>query len=231
MNQLVTQGIILTRRDYGEADRIITLLTPEQGKLSMLAKGVRRPKSKMAGGIELFSVSDITYIKGRGELHTLISARLNKYYDHIVHDIDRVQTGYELIKILHKATEDQPEAEYFELLKTAFAALDNIDIDLDVVRLWFLAQLLRYDGHEPNLLTDTEGNKLSADKTYNFDFDAMTFQGDPHGSFTPDHIKTLRILFSDNSPAAINHVQGVAVQLMDLTPLLRTMSQTYLRAS
>ena len=57
MKQLVTEVIILARTDYGEADRILTVLSPEYGKLRLLAKGVRRVKSKLAGGIELFSVS------------------------------------------------------------------------------------------------------------------------------------------------------------------------------
>src|SRR3954464_8224693 len=128
MKQFLTKGIVLSRTDYGEADRILTLLTPEQGKLRLMARGVRRAKSKLAGGIELFSVSDITHIKGRGEIGTLISARLVKYYSTIVRDIDRVQLGYELIKLIHRATEDEPEAEYFDLLQTAFAALDTPEI-------------------------------------------------------------------------------------------------------
>lgn len=48
--QQVTDAIILTRTDYGEADRIITLLTPGHGKLRLIAKGVRRIRSKLAGG-------------------------------------------------------------------------------------------------------------------------------------------------------------------------------------
>src|SRR2546430_6710542 len=98
MKQLVTPAIILARIDYGEADRIITMLTPGHGKLRLLAKGVRRVRSKLAGGIELFSVSTITFIQGRSELGTLVSTRLQQYYSHIVQDLDRTMAGYELIK-------------------------------------------------------------------------------------------------------------------------------------
>ena len=120
MNQLTTQGIILSRTDFGEADKIITLLTPDHGKLRLMARGVRRAKSKLAGGVELFSVSDITYIKGRGEIGTLISARLITHYGRIVRDVTRTMLGYELIKQLNKVTEDEPEAEYFTLLEQTF---------------------------------------------------------------------------------------------------------------
>ena len=55
---LRTKAIVLRRTDYGEADRILQLLTPS-GKRSVIARGVRKEKSKLAGGIELFSVSDV----------------------------------------------------------------------------------------------------------------------------------------------------------------------------
>src|SRR5664279_3509870 len=125
MRQIVSEAIILNRIDYGEADRILTLLTPDYGKLSLVAKGVRRIKSKLAGGIELFSVSDITFIKGRGEIGTLVSTRLKKHYGAIVTDYERTMLGYELIKRLHRVTEDQTESEYFDLLREAFEALND----------------------------------------------------------------------------------------------------------
>ncbi|MDB5181251.1 MAG: repair protein RecO, partial [Candidatus Saccharibacteria bacterium] len=113
MKQITTTAIILSRTDFGEADRILTLLTPDHGKLRLIAKGVRRIKSKLAGGIELFSVSDIVYIKGRGDIGTLISTRLIRHYGKIVSDVTRTMLGYDLIKMLNKATEDEPEDDYF----------------------------------------------------------------------------------------------------------------------
>ncbi len=229
MKQLQTQGIILSRTNYGEADRIITLLTPEQGKLRLMARGVRKPKSKLAGGIELFSVSDITYLQGRGEIGTLVSSRLDKYYDSIVKDITRVQLGYDLIKQLNRATEDQPEPDYFELMRRAFQALDDPQIQTDLVRLWFESTLLHLSGHSPNLHTDTAGAKLKTDENYNFDFEAMTFTPHASGHFTADHIKTLRLLFSHHQPQTLSQVQGLTALLPDLTPLVRTMLTSYIR--
>src|SRR5665213_792260 len=230
MKQIITKGIVLSRTDYGEADRILTLLTPDQGKLRLMARGVRRAKSKLAGGIELFSTSDITYLNGRGEIGTLISARLIQYYDHIVKNIDRVQLGYELIKMLNRATEDQPEPEYFELLEQAFDALNREDIELDLIRLWFEARLLYLAGHSPNLHTDVKGEKLQTDKMYNFDFDAMAFAPHDDGHFNAGHIKTLRLLFSHHPPQALNQIQGLSELLPDLTPLVRTVLAFYIRS-
>lgn len=229
MNQLQTRAIILNRTDYGEADRIISLLTPEHGKLSLMARGVRRAKSKLAGGIELFSIADISYIKGRGQIGTLTSARLVHYYASIVQSIDRVQLGYELIKLLNRATEDQPEPEYFELLEAAFAALDVPTISTGLIRLWFEAQLLRYGGHSPNLKTDTKGDRLAADKPYNFDFDFVAFTVHGEGRFSSGHIKFLRLVFSGNVPQVLCHINDLDSLLPDSVTLVQTMLQTYIR--
>jgi DNA repair protein RecO (recombination protein O) len=228
MNQIVTTGIILSRTDYGEADRIITLLTPDAGKLRLMAKGVRRIKSKLAGGIELFSVSNITYIKGRGDIGTLISTRLITHYGHIIEDIDRVQLGYELIKVLNKITEDEPEAEYFTVLEQAFAALDESAVNRKLIEAWFYAQLLRQGGFEPNLSTEAGGKKLDATQTYNFSYDDSAFFAFKNGAFTAAHIKFLRLLFSPNQPKTLQQVQGIGDLLPACFALTRSMAQQHL---
>lgn len=227
--QQVTDAIILTRTDYGEADRIITLLTPDHGKLRLMAKGVRRVKSKLAGGIELFSVTDITYIKGRGDIGTLLSARLQTHYGRIVQDLDRTMLGYELIKQLHKATEDEPEPEYFHLLQQAFAALDDSAVSLDLIKLWFGAQLLRIGGHTPNLQTQPDGTKLAIGQTYEFSFDDSAFVARPDAPYGVDVIKFLRLVFGGNQPHALAKVQGSSDLVRACTPLTATMVRTYIR--
>jgi len=229
MNQIVTEAIILARTDYGEADRILTLLTPDDGKLRLMAKGVRRVKSKLAGGIELFSVSTITFVKGRGDIGTLVSTRLVRYYKHIVEDLDRTMLGYELIKQLNKVTEDHPEPEYFELLKQVFEALDDPTIPLPLVRFWFTAQLLKQSGHSPNLHADDSGQRLQPERAYNFSFEQVCFAPSEKGRFSAQHIKFLRLSFDGHPPKVLTQVEGGAVLVDALAPLVSTMLQTYLR--
>ncbi|HSX35519.1 MAG TPA: DNA repair protein RecO [Patescibacteria group bacterium] len=226
-NQQSTQGIILARTDYGEADRILTLLTPGYGKLRLIAKGVRRVKSKLAGGIELFSVSDLMFIKGRGEIGTLVSARLDRHFRHIVKDLDRTMLGYELIRLLNKNTEDETEGEYFELLETGFESLDDVHIPRDIIEFWFYAQLLRLGGQAPNLHTDASGAKLQAGQAYSFDVQEMTFAVAPEGRgrFTADDIKFLRLAFAGSKPKLLNHVEGAPQLAAKLAPLVTTMLQ------
>lgn len=220
MKQLVTKAIILARTDYGEADRIITLLSQEHGKIRVVAKGVRRVKSKLAGGIELFSVSTITYIQGRSELGTLVSTQLQKHYGRIVGDIERTMVGYDIIKKLHTNTEDNADPEYFELLERCFEALNQSDIPINLVEFWFTTQMLRLNGNTPNLETDTDGRKLVVDQRYDFDKEHMTFVADPlDGSFDANHIKFLRLVFSGNTPEVLRHIQGIGPLLNDTCAL------------
>jgi len=226
MNQQNTTAIVLARTNYGEADRIITVLTPDYGKLRLIAKGVRRVKSKLAGGIELFSVSHITFIKGRGDIGTLVSARLERHYGNIVSDIGRVQLGYDLIKLLNKTIEDEAEKEYFELLEHSFQALDDPANSDELIRTWFMAQLLRQGGNMPNLQTDSFGEKLNPHVSYEFDYDAMAFVQHDQGQLTADHIKFMRLIFSGNPPAILHKVNGWQNLLDGCSMIIRTMFST-----
>lgn len=228
MNQLITTAIILRRTDYGEADRILTLLTPDYGKLRLMAKGVRRPKSKLAGGIELFSISKIAFIRGRGEIGTLVSTELQTHYGNIIKDINRTMLGYDLIKRLDKTTEDETESDYFDLLHQAFVGLDNLMVGLDLIRMWFSIQLLRLGGHSPNLLTDVAGKKLDASAQYIFSYDDMTFAARQEGTYTADHIKFLRMAFGGAQSQLLNQVQGSAQLISDCVPLIQTVAANYI---
>lgn len=228
MKQLTTTAIILSRTNYGEADRILTLLTPEYGKLRLLAKGVRRIKSKLAGGIELFSVSNVTFAPGRGEVGTLVSTRLIKHYSQIVHDLERTMLGYDLIKQLNKATEDEPEAAYFELLKQTFEALDDHDVPLMIIKLWFAMQLTRLGGHTPNLQTDAHGHKLTAEQVYDFSQDDMAFAPAPdRGHFKANHIKFLRLGFAGHAPKVLAAVQDSDSLAATCYPLVRAIAAAH----
>ena len=69
--QITTPAIILSRTNFNEVDRIVNFLGPK-GQFSCMVKGARRPKSKLAGGIELFSVSQITYLDTNAELKSCL---------------------------------------------------------------------------------------------------------------------------------------------------------------
>lgn len=220
MTSYRTPAIILRRTDYGEADRILQLLTPDHGKVGVLARGVRREKSRLAGGIELFAVSDVSIRQGRGELGSLTGARLEVYYSHIIEDYDRMQLGYEAIKLINRATETVSEPAFFDLLKSTYQALDRSTIAVELTEIWFRLQLGILLGLGLNLTSDTAGQRLQATDNYDFDDNEMAFSPRPGGKFRADHIKFLRLLSARPVEVAAQ-VQGVDGLLADCLWLSR----------
>lgn len=204
MNQIVTRGIVLRRIDYQEADRILTVLTPDQGKMSVIAKGARRAKSKLAGGIELFSISDITYIKGKKDIGTLTSSRLREHFGHITSDLDRTMLGYEMLKRVDKLLESDAEEDFFTVLAYGLRALNDAQLLTTVAELWFNLQLMQMTGHAPDFQRDVSDQPLQETKTYNFDYDLMRFAPHSSGAYGVQHIKLLRFAAGQDSPQKLS---------------------------
>lgn len=206
-NAFRTRAIVLRRTNYGEADRILQFITPE-GRRSAMARGVRREKSKLAGGIELFAVSDIVLTKGKGELEILTAARLVYFYRHILKDYDRLQFGYTCIRLVARASETVDETDWFDLLQEVLAGLDALTIPLPMIEAWFYLRYASLLGHELNLSLDAEGNALNEKETYRYDIGEKGLVVSTRGDVTGEHIKLLRLL-STRSLTVLVQVGGV----------------------
>ena len=190
-----TRAIVLRRTNYGEADRVLQLLTPD-GRRSVMARGVRKEKSKLAGGIELFAISDVVIGEGKGELGVLTSARLVHFYHHIIADYDRLQFGYTAIKLIAKASETIDEPEWYDLLAELLMALDNQTIALELTETWFYLRYAALLGHQLNLDIDINGQPLQAELAYRYDIAEQGLVEMLNGPLTSEHIKLLRLIAS-----------------------------------
>ena len=186
-----TRAIVLRRTNYGEADRILQLLTPE-GKRSVMARGVRREKSKLAGGIELFAISDVVISEGKGDLGILTSARLVQFYRHILEDYDTMQFAYEAVKQVSKASDMVDEPDWYDVLSEVLMALDALGISRQLVQTWFYLHYARLLGYELSLTNDVNGQKLSPENHYTYDVSEKGLRAAPGGELGADHIKILR---------------------------------------
>lgn len=213
-----TKAIVLRRTDYGEADRILQLLTPE-GKRSVIARGVRREKSKLAGGIELFSVSDVLIHNGRSELGVLTGARLVEHYDGLVKDLDLIEQGGALMRQVNRLSEHVDSPEFFSITQQSFRSMQKrVTEDAtgrwkDVLRAWWGLNLQKVGGEEVNLRYDTNGEKLQADQRYYWDGESMALAPANAGRISAEHIKLMRIMVSGASELALK-VKG-ADELID----------------
>lgn len=202
-----TQAIVLRRTNYGEADRVIQVITP-YGKKSVIAKGARREKSKLAGGIELFAISDVVIGSSRGELDVLVSARLVYFFRHILEDYDRLQFGYLVIKLISKAAEMLDEPEWFDVLSEILAALNAKSISLKLVQTWFYLRYASLMGYELSLRNDADGGNLLPTEEYRYDVGERGLVLSENGDIGSDHIKLLRLI-SSKSLKVLSQVGGI----------------------
>lgn len=223
---LTTRAIILRRINYGEADRILTMLTSDFGKIRLIAKGVRKQKSRMAGGLELFGVSEINFIKGRGGMGTLTSARIEKYFANIVKDLDRTNVAYGLLKQSDEVIEDDMGSEYFDVLFDGLYALDFTKLEAELCRRGFDLRLMQMLGDLPDFAIGADGNKLDASLSFDFDAERLAFVPREDGAFNVNHIKLIKLL-AHNPTHKIMSVQGFGDYGRDIYKLVSAVSAVH----
>lgn len=208
-----TRAIVLRRTNYGEADRVLQLLTTD-GKRSVIAKGVRREKSRLAGGIELFAICEVVIHEGKGELGILTSSRLVQFYRHILEDYDRMQFGYMVIKCVTKASEMVDGSEWYDVLAETLAGLDARSIPLPIIQMWFYLHYAAIMGYELSLWHDEAGKDLLPKLTYRYDAAERGLYAVKGGELTSEHIKLLRLI-STRSLKVLSQIGGVESILDD----------------
>ncbi|NLA42660.1 DNA repair protein RecO [Candidatus Saccharibacteria bacterium] len=207
MKSETTQAIVLRRTDYGEADRIIQFCTPA-GKRTAMARGVRRPKSKLAGGIELLSESDIVLRQGRGDIATLVQARMSVFYKNILADYDRLQFAYEALKHVARVSEIVDEPDWYVILKETLMGLDDVSTSLALIKAWFFVQFSKTLGEELSLWRDIDGEKIKAATNYTYDVSSKGLREQLNGELNENHLKLLRLV-SQKPLRIVRKVGGV----------------------
>lgn len=149
-----TQGLILKKEDLGEADRLFTIYTKDFGRLEILGKAVRKIKSKLRGGAELFYLSEIEFIQGK-TYKTLTDASLIENFKNIRRDLEKLTVGYQISEVFNKLVKKEEEdKEIWNLLNETFEKLNNPNLKLKAPKLlyyYFLWNLLSILGYQPEL--------------------------------------------------------------------------------
>jgi DNA repair protein RecO (recombination protein O) len=144
-------AIVLRRLDYGETDRIVTLLTREHGKLAAIAKGARRGKSRVSGSLDLFARSTMMLAKGRN-LDVVAQVERRGDARHIAGDLQRTAYACLVAEIIDKVLEDRhPVDEIFELVDSTLQQLNMVERSPRADTLWFLMRILDTLGYQPQL--------------------------------------------------------------------------------
>ena len=145
-------AIILRRSDYGEADRLLTVFSAERGKLTLLAKGARKTKSRKAGHIELFTHTTMQVAEGR-TWGIVTQAETVESFRALREDLDKISQAYYLAELVDQFTqENDPSFPLFELTALTLARLsDGAAGQVSLAVRYFELHLLRLTGYQPQL--------------------------------------------------------------------------------
>lgn len=138
---LRTEGVILSRRNFGEADRIVTIFTRDYGKITVLAKGVRRPRSKKAGHLELGNWCKIFVAKGKNldlltEIELKMAFGINEFSENKANKI------YHFLEIVKNITPDGQRSQTTFVLLVNFLKHITSGEDFNLVSTTFKIKLL-----------------------------------------------------------------------------------------
>ncbi len=123
-----TDALVIGSMRYSEADRIITLYTKERGKISAVAKGVRRTKSKVGGRLEPFSLVKMSLHSGRGSLYTVVGVETVRTFQGVRDELFRMEEGARLLSaVRHLFPGEEASAPAFNLLVRGIARLSECE--------------------------------------------------------------------------------------------------------
>jgi DNA repair protein RecO (recombination protein O) len=148
LHAYTSEGIILGRINYGEADRIISVFSKDKGKISLIAKGVRRPKSRKRGHIEIFSRISFQAVSGRG-LDIMTEAEIIDDFKIIRISLKKVSLAYYFMEVIGKITHGgEGNLGVYELLVECLEKLKTTKL-LKKLRLEFVQNLIILLGYWP----------------------------------------------------------------------------------
>ena len=148
-----TEAIVLRSMDLGEADRVLTVLTPRLGKLRIVAKGIRRPRSRLGGGLEPFSDVQLVLAIGR-TFDVVTQVAMENPHLGLRDDLHATAEAWYLVELADRFCEGTADShDAFVLLAQGLAALDAPDgaVSREVVARWYELHLLDAMGFRPEL--------------------------------------------------------------------------------
>lgn len=147
-----TDALLLRSVDYGEADRIVTLLTRSQGKGSFLARAARRSKKRFAGALQAFHLLRVELGPGKGELGSLEQAQVSRSFPAILGDLRRMGVGFVALELLRELTaEHAPDEALFDSALALLEALEAGAAEPEALLSCFGLHVLALLGFAPQL--------------------------------------------------------------------------------
>lgn len=151
MKTVKTKGIIIAEKIMSDFDKMLTILTPNMGKIECVAKGSRRPKSLLMAGTQFLCFGDYMLYKG-GENYSMNSCETIELFYNIRTDLDKLKYAVYITKIINDVTtENQNNYKILQLYLNTLYVISNTDKDLEFVTSIFRLRLLSIIGYRPEI--------------------------------------------------------------------------------
>jgi len=148
---ITTQGLVLREVDYKESDKILTILTPDRGKVTVKARGCRRKGSRLAAASQLLAYSELTLFEYRDHF-TMNEADPRQQFLNLRADLDKLALGSYFAETAEAAAEENvANPAMLSLVLNALYALDQLDRPLPLVKGAYELRLMCLSGYEPML--------------------------------------------------------------------------------
>lgn len=158
MGIVKTKGIIISESNTGDFDKMLTMITPDLGKISCAAKGARRPKSALMAGTQLLTFGEYILYKG-SNVYNINSCELIEVFYNIRIDLDKLKIAAYITKIINDVTtENQNSYKLLQLFLNTLYTISETDKDIEMVQSIFRLRLLKILGFTPNILQCTNCN-------------------------------------------------------------------------
>ncbi len=165
-NGITVTGMVLSSMPIGEYDRRISLLTKELGKISVFAKGARKPKGAFVACTQSFCFGEFTVFPGKA--YTLIGAEIKNYFPEFRENFDYMSRGLYFCEVAdYFAQEGQDEGERLKLLYASLKALTAGKMSPSLIKTVFDLRMLVLEGEGPNVFECVAcGKKEESDYLY-----------------------------------------------------------------
>lgn len=151
MKQLKVNGIIIAENNMGDFDKMLTILTPNLGKIGCSAKGARRPKSLLLSGTQFLCFGEYMLFKG-SDTYTINSCETIEMFYNIRTDLDKLTYASYITKIVNDVTtENQNCFNTLKLFLNTLYMISETDKDLDFITSIFKLRILKILGFMPNV--------------------------------------------------------------------------------
>lgn len=164
------KGIVIKEINTGEADKIVTVLTAEEGKISVAAKNARRPKNSLSSGTQLMCFSDYMLFKGK-ELYNMSCCEVIEPNYEIRNDIYKLTYSSHILDLIYdNVQEGEPSESILRLLLNTLYVIAKTERPLELVTRVFELRLMALLGYEPQVSGCINCNKTDDENMY-FDLD------------------------------------------------------------